>query len=272
MEYTRNIVLDVNAISAAAVVKAKQGDNSTRFITVTLTKDGVPVVPEDGATAQFRLHKPDKRAVLNSGTINSDGTITVELTDQCTAVIGRATADISIMKDGKCLSSAIFYLEVIASPDIANRAASSDEFGLLDEAIAKAETAIQDVDDAIEAMQQATSDAIETMQEETQEAIDEMEETMLTAFDKKASVTFSASWSGNDPYTQQVTFTDYTVTPNTRVDLIGTETAVERMQQDNVDRLYIVNDNGVLTAYAHGNMFTQGFTAEAYLHEIINNE
>lgn len=259
MEYTRNIVLDVNAVSAAAVVKAKQGDNSTRFINITLHRDGIPVTPEEGATVQFRLEKPDRHAVLNSGTINTDGSVTVELTGQCTAVPGRATADISVMKDGKCLSSAVFYLDVLEAPDIANRTASSDEFGLLDEAIAKAEAAFQDVDEAIGEMQQAT-----------QEAIDEMEETMQKAFKKRMTVSVSGTWEGTGPYTQTLSLTGYTVTENTLVDLVGSASVIERMETDGVSRLYVENDDGVLTVYAFDAAPTQPFSADIYISELIN--
>lgn len=89
---------------------------------------------------------------------------------------------------------------------------------------------------------------------------------------KRTSVTFSAAWSGSGPYTQTVTVSGYTATPDTRVDLIGTDAAIARMQEDSVERLCIVNDNGTLTAYAYGNAPTQSFTADAYLYEIINNE
>lgn len=161
MDYTRNIVLDVNAISASTVVRAKQGDNSTRFINITLTEDQQRVTPDSDATAQFRLEKPDKHAILDSAVINSDGTITVELTSQCTAVVGRAKADICIMKDGKCLSTATFFLEVLASPDIADRALSSDSFGLLDEAIARSQQAEGDAREAIEIANAASQYAID---------------------------------------------------------------------------------------------------------------
>lgn len=168
MEYTRNIVLDVNGVSASTVVRAKQGDNSTRFINITLTRDNVRITPEADATAQFRLEKPDKHAILDSGVINADGTVTVELTNQCTAVTGRAKADICIMKDGKCLSTATFIVEILASPDIANRALSSDSFGLLDEAIARSQEAEGDAREAIT----LAEEAIETANEASQYAID----------------------------------------------------------------------------------------------------
>lgn len=168
MEYTRNIVLDVNAVSTSTVVRAKQGDNSTRFINITLMRDNIKIIPEANATAQFRLEKPDKHAILDSGVINSDGTVTVELTGQCTAAIGRAKADICIMKDGHCLSTAVFILEVLPSPDIADRALSSDSFGLLDEAIARSQQAEGDAREAIT----LAGEAIETANAASQYAID----------------------------------------------------------------------------------------------------
>lgn len=211
MEYTRNIVLDVNAVSASTVVRAKQGDNSTRFINITLTEDQVLVRPDADATAQFRLEKPDKKAILDSGVINADGTITIELTGQCTAVPGRGKADICIMKDGHCLSTATFILEVLASPDIANRALSSDSFGLLDEAIARSQEAEGDAREAIT----LAEEAIETANEASQYAIDNEptatvtksgKVTTLKVVDKNGTTTSSI----NDGYDPVVTVTEIT--------------------------------------------------------------
>lgn len=272
MEYIKKIALDLNAASPATVIKAKQGDNSTRFINIVLTRDHVPVSPEEGSEVMFRLEKSDGTAVLNRAVIEDDGTVTAELTGQCTAVAGKAKADVSILYDGRVISSASFFVEVLESPDVADRASSIDEFGFLHDEIAKAEAAIGGIDEAVEEMRQETADAIAEMQEAVQEATEEMEETMRTAFDRKKSVTFSGDWSGDDPYLQEITVEDYDVTPNTVVDLVGTEEVVSLMKQDDVERLLIVNDGGTLTAYAYGNAFTQGFTAEAYMREIIAGE
>ena len=66
------------------------------------------------------------------------------------------------------------------------------------------------------------------------------------------SVTFSGNWTGNDPYTQPVTVTGYTVTANTRADIMADDAVIDQMLNDGVDTIYIENDNGVLTAYAVG--------------------
>ena len=197
MEYTRNIVLDVNAVSASTVVRAKQGDNSTRFINITLTEDQVLVQPDADATAQFRLEKPDKKAILDSGVINSDGTITVELTSQCTAVPGRGKADICIMKDGHCLSTATFIIEVLASPDIANRALSSDSFGLLDEAIARSQEAEGDAREAIDIANEAAQYAIDNEPTATTERI--TDGATITVVDMNGTTT-STIYDGKSAY------------------------------------------------------------------------
>ena len=149
MEYTKYISLDINAVSAATVVHAKQGDNSTRFINITLKRDKTTVSPDIGSSVVFRCEKPDGKAVVNSAVINSDGTITVELTSQIVAVPGRARADICIMKNGKTLSTVVFYIDIEASPDVANRALSDDQFGEFTRAVSSAETLLIAIDDSI---------------------------------------------------------------------------------------------------------------------------
>lgn len=143
MDYTRNISIDVNAVSEHTVVRVKQGDHSTRYIHITLTSDGVPVSPPPGTTAVFRLEKPDGKAIFNGAEINSDGTITVEMTSACTTVVGRSKADISLIKDGSGLSTVVFCIDVLPSPDVAGRIISTDEFLMLDTAISDAVNAAE---------------------------------------------------------------------------------------------------------------------------------
>lgn len=215
MNYTRHIYLDVNATSAVTTVKAKEGDDSLRFINVTLLRDGIQVVPDNEAIAIFRLEKPDKHAVVNNATIEQNGTITIELTAQCTAQHGRCKADVLVRVGDKTISTANFVLEVVKSPDVANQMNSSDEFGVLTDMLERAE-------------------AVTTEGEV-----------------KLFNITLDTSWSGSSsPYTKSVTLPGYTVTSNTRVDLFCDATNVNKLVADGVGRIYIVNDNGTLTAYA----------------------
>lgn len=240
MNYTRNIYLDVNATSAVTVVKAKQGDDSLRYINITLQKDGVKLTPETGCSATFRLEKPDGKAVVNSASIGSDGTITVTLTKQCTAKEGKCKADIFITdSSGNTISTALFVLEVVKSPDVTNQIASSDEYGVLVDLI-------HEVEDLI------TDNAICT-----------------------ASVTITSSgWSSATTvnnilvYSHAVSVTGYTVTANTRADLSCDRSTLAALLESNVTSMFIVNNSGTLTAYAISAKPTSDITVQVALTEV----
>lgn len=129
MNYTQEITLDVEPGSASCCpVNAKQGDGGTRFVRVTLLCGGVPLELPAGVTARFRCRKPDGHSVDDPATVNADGTVTAELTEQVLAVPGNVLADI-VLKDaaGDTLSTATFLLLVDKAPQ-GNGIASSNEF------------------------------------------------------------------------------------------------------------------------------------------------
>lgn len=86
----------------------------------------------------------------------------------------------------------------------------------------------------------------------------------------KASVTLGTTWSGNGPYTQTVTVSGYTVTANTKVDLQPDATAIAQMISDGVNALYVVNNNGTLTAYAVGAAPTVALTVQVICTEVAS--
>lgn len=110
MNYTRNITLDMNLEHDSPAVRVKQGDKLSRFIRATLTMDDEPYVPEADVSAMFRCEKPDGHAVVTDSAqvdpdydrylvvINGDGSITIELTEQVTAVPGRCKCDLCLYR------------------------------------------------------------------------------------------------------------------------------------------------------------------------------
>lgn len=237
MEYIRNISLDVNATQSMTTVKAKQGDYGTRFVNITLTKDQQKITITD-ETVSFRCEKPDGKAVVNDATVNTDGTVTIEITDQVTAVPGRCKSDISIVKDG-AISTALFVIEVIEAPDVADRSASSDQFHALEKAISDAN-----------------------------EAIEKIPEEIGKVLGSVYSLALSSSWSGNDPYTQPVTITGYEVTENTKVDLCCTQEVLRQLEESGTESIYIINNSGTLTAYATGAAPSGDIAVQAVILEI----
>ena len=82
------------------------------------------------------------------------------------------------------------------------------------------------------------------------------------------AVELSATWEGSGPYTQTVTISDYEVTENTRIDLLINTDVYEQMMQDNVEVIYICNEDGVLTAVAEGGCPTAAMTVPAIYKEV----
>lgn len=157
MQYVQEISLDVSGKLRYKYIDAKQGDNASRYLKITLLANGKKITPETGETAIFRCLKPDGHSCLNSGTINSDGTVTVELTNQVLACKGTTKADVSLMKGDTVLSTVTFFIQVEEAPISANIAASSDEFLLL---VEKTSEAVEAIEEAKAATQSANSAAL----------------------------------------------------------------------------------------------------------------
>ena len=249
MEYTKQIQLDVNAIGMPPVVRIKQGDGYSRFIRIQLMKDGVNYTPENGVRFLFRCQKPDGHAVLEDSVaqdptlqryliINQgSGVIQIELIDQVSTAVGTCRCDLCLIKDEKVLSSMPFVIEVIASPDVATLAVSTDDFRTLSDLIAEFDGG-------------GSGGSVV----------------------KLASITLPASsWSGaSSPYSQTLTITGATITSLTKVDLCASTSVVESMMASGTQEIVVVNNNGTLTAYAIGNKPSSNLTLQATLSVTLN--
>lgn len=142
MTLTQEITLDIYDPPYFEYVNAKQADNVSRILIVTLTASGEQIKPSAGTeTAVFRALKPDRTSVIDPAAIGGDGKITVALTDQALACPGRVEADISILKGDEVLSSATFYIQVDRAPVSGEQIVSSDEFLVMVQATRAAEAA-----------------------------------------------------------------------------------------------------------------------------------
>lgn len=243
LNYTRYITLDVNAASAVTVVNVKRDDAYARFINVTLMKDGVKYTPESGVWAMFRCEKPDGHGVMTDSrnqdselgrylvSIGADGTVTIELIAQVTTAVGRCKCDLCLLTGDEVLSTTPFIIDVKPIPNVASLAVSTDDFRTLVDAIAE----VEDIESRVS--------------------------------DKVATLTLPANWSGNGPYTQTVSVSGYTVTANTKVDLMCNDAAINTMTASGTNIIYVVNNNGTLTAYALGARPTASMTVQAVLSE-----
>ena len=264
MNYTRYITLDVNAASAVTVVNVKRSDAFARFINVTLVKDGVKYTPETGVWAMFRCEKPDGHGVITDSrnqdtelgrylvTINSDGTITIELIDQVTTAVGRCKCDVCLMDGNQVLSTTPFIIDVKPIPNVASLVVSTDDFRTLVNTLAEVEGLEETLmdDDFINLVNDIKSIG---------------DVTKLQS--KVATLTLPATWSGNGPYTQNVTVSGYTTTARTLVNLTCDSAIINTMIASGTTNIFISNNNGTLTAYAIGAKPTVSITVQAVLTE-----
>lgn len=94
-----------------------------------------------------------------------------------------------------------------------------------------------------------------------------------SAIPKLGSITLGTSWTAADPtnvtFTQSVTLSGVTITPNTKIDLHPTTSAVVQMIADEVSSIFIINNNGVLTANAINAAPTESLTFQYAIYETI---
>ena len=159
MDITQKITLDLDRRSVYTAICAKQGDEKSRKVQITLVSGGAVYKAPSGAQAKFRAQKPDGTMVLNPAVVNSDGTVTVELTRQTIAVPGEVTADVYLTDStGSVLSSASFVIHVEPAPAGA-QTDSENEFlhliALVEQAESASATAGQQAQAAAASAQQA---------------------------------------------------------------------------------------------------------------------
>lgn len=131
------------------ILKAKQGDSHSRFIQITCTDKGTPVVLNSSThSAYVRFKKPDGFSVLNKCQITSNGKIIFELTKQMLVASGVAKVDVVVYGvvdpqfDGiwdlvddstTILSTMGFSIEIVAQPISNTDIESADEFTIDDD-------------------------------------------------------------------------------------------------------------------------------------------
>ena len=83
------------------------------------------------------------------------------------------------------------------------------------------------------------------------------------------SITLSADWTGSaSPFSQVVTVSGATVTANSKVDLQEKDTVITQMKTDGCKKLYVVNNAGILTAYAVGAALSEEVTVSCQITEV----
>lgn len=130
IKLNHNLSLDLY-YNEEKTIDTKEYDKNSRYITVSLTYKGKEYqISGDTVKARIKWLKPDKKAVFNDCVINSDNTITIDLTKQMLIVSGVAKATLSLydINTDQVLSTTSFNAIVEASAVSDDTILSSDEF------------------------------------------------------------------------------------------------------------------------------------------------
>lgn len=113
MVITREISVDVAKRNIFSAIVAKQFDTNSRFLKVTLTNLGDVLTVPNTATVVINALREDGQSRAFLGTANTDGTVTVPLTQWMLELDGEVKCDISVVNaDESKLTSTMFILAV----------------------------------------------------------------------------------------------------------------------------------------------------------------
>jgi hypothetical protein len=111
-QITKEITLDVVRENICGTVSAKQNDVDSRFLKIRITADRSSLDVAENAAVLINSVRPDGEKKAFLGEVNSDGSVTVPLTQWMLSLVGAVKCDISIIDEGKRLTTMPFYVNV----------------------------------------------------------------------------------------------------------------------------------------------------------------
>ncbi len=152
-QITKEITVDVAKKNLFQAIVAKQNDNNSRFLKVTLCNEGVKIEVPSTATALINAERADNSSKAFAGTVNADGTVTVPLTNWMLGLDDVVRCSISVIgSDEQKLTSTSFSLDVEAAEYEGSDITEDENYDILI-------TLISDVSDAKLACETATTAA-----------------------------------------------------------------------------------------------------------------
>ena len=113
LQTIKKISLEVYKPNMFKVIVAKQYDNKSRFLKVTLVDDNKKLTIPENAEVIINASRSDGKSKSFAGETNSDGTATVPLTYWMLELGGIVTSDISVIdENGRKLTTTTFTIEV----------------------------------------------------------------------------------------------------------------------------------------------------------------
>lgn len=151
IKLNHNLSLDLY-YNEEKTIDTKEYDKNSRYITVSLTYKGKEYqISGDTIKARIKWLKPDKKPVFNDCVINSDNTITIDLTEQMLIVSGVAKATLSLydINTDQVLSTTSFNAIVEASAVSDDTILSSDEYNSLHNEFKRLNNKVEELDKTV---------------------------------------------------------------------------------------------------------------------------
>lgn len=151
IKLNHNLSLDLY-YNEEKTIDTKEYDKNSRYITVSLTYKGKEYqISGDTVKARIKWLKPDKKPVFNDCVINSDNTITIDLTEQMLIVSGVAKATLSLydINTDQVLSTTSFNAVVEASAVSDDTILSSDEYNSLHNEFKRLNNKVKELDKTV---------------------------------------------------------------------------------------------------------------------------
>ena len=168
------ITIDIHKKNEYVYIYAKQYDQETRKVEVTITDNDEPIVLQEGTKARIRYSKRDKKGgyiEMEKADITNN-VVYLTLTQQMLSTSGKVTIDIEFYEfitgeDGHIdyhnLSTATFYIYVAPAAIDEKTIISSNEFSVLVNALVRVEEIIADANELLPIIQKAIDTANETL-------------------------------------------------------------------------------------------------------------
>ena len=142
MSIVRNFNLYLNAGNGSApYINANQYDQGEQWVFTLYKEDGTKYLPSTGAIVGI---KADNRGIINTGTVDADGRVVINETQQMTAAAGIAIFELLI--DGETHGTANFLVNVEQRPGD-NADLSDSDLSLIQQAVDSAEVIVEVIGD-----------------------------------------------------------------------------------------------------------------------------
>ena len=161
MKIIQELSLDTSRENVYKVIHAKQYDEDSRFLKITVTTQGEEQEIENGSTIVFSAKRADLQEKDFAGDVNADGTITVPLPNWMLQQAGKCACSISVIKDGEKFSTLNFTVYVEAAPTNSDHIAEDENYDILVRLVTRVEGVVNHIDELDKTIQEAEKSAVE---------------------------------------------------------------------------------------------------------------